>query len=397
MKSQVRNLKPERRPWSVGSAQRGGEAFGLRQSSGAFHFGRAQWKSARGLAQSKSFAPTLLTLPMLHARYTRRPSFCCSAFCFLLLALAAGCSKQAAPPAASEKAAAPESRVKHGTNGETIITLDAATQKLMGLQTTALEAATLPPQAKGYGRVLDPSPLASLAADIATAQSANAASQAELKRLKTLATQQNASERAVQAAEAAATRDQTQIETARLKLLAGWGPALAGRQDLTGLVQALGSQSNALVEVDLPAGQSLATNPTSARLLPLASDSKPTEARFLGPAPAVDPQLQAKGYLFLVEANDAHLAPGATVTAFLNLPGEPQAGVIVPRAAVIRFNGAAWLYLQTSETTFQRVELALDPVLADGWFVRSGLKPADKIVTTGAQELLSEELKGQVE
>src|SRR4051812_45979646 len=58
---------------------------------------------------------------------------------FLLLAFAtllAGCSHKAPEKAAEapiEKA--PESRVKHGTNDEVIVTLDADTQKLMGLQT----------------------------------------------------------------------------------------------------------------------------------------------------------------------------------------------------------------------------------------------------------------------
>jgi len=41
------------------------------------------------------------------------------------------------------------------------------------------------------------------------------------------------------------------------------------------------------------------------------------------------------------------------------------------------------------------VEVALDRPLEDGWFVGSGLKADAKVVTPGAQQLLSEELKGQ--
>jgi len=67
----------------------------------------------------------------------------------------------------------------------------------------------------------------------------------------------------------------------------------------------------------------------------------------------------------------------------------------VPREAVIRFNGTTWVYVQTADNTFQRTEAALDRPLEDGWFVREGLKPQDKVVTVGAQQLLSEELKGQ--
>jgi hypothetical protein len=33
--------------------------------------------------------------------------------------------------------------------------------------------------------------------------------------------------------------------------------------------------------------------------------------------------------------------------------------------------------------------------LEKGWFVRETFKPEDKVVTVGAQQLMSEELKGQ--
>ena len=77
--------------------------------------------------------------------------------------------------------------------------------------------------------------------------------------------------------------------------------------------------------------------------------------------------------------------------------GEALAGVMVPRTAIVRFHGDAWVYVQTGADTFERVAIALDHPLADGWFVRAGLKPQAKVVTTGAQQLLSEELKGQIE
>jgi hypothetical protein len=68
--------------------------------------------------------------------------------------------------------------------------------------------------------------------------------------------------------------------------------------------------------------------------------------------------------------------------------------VAVPRSAVLRFNGATWVYRQTSDETFERLEVALDRPLENGWFVREGLKPGEKLVTVGAQQILSEELKG---
>ena len=304
-------------------------------------------------------------------------------------------AKSPAEPAAAQKKNEPESRVKKGPNGETIITLDAATQKLMGLQIATLARAELNPELKAYGRVLDISPLAALVAELTTAQAANEASQAELKRLKTLVVQNNASERALQAAEATAVRDETQVQSARLRLLAAWGNGISDRNDLQAFVQSLGSLTSALVELDVPAGQPLTATPTGARLLTLSEQASPPPAQLLGPAPMVDAQLQGHGFFLLVSPNTSRLGPGTAVTGFLSLPGEPQSGVALPRSAVVRFNGASWVYLQTGEETFQRTEVKLDSPLSEGWFVREGLKPQDKVVTVGTQQMLSEELKGQ--
>jgi hypothetical protein len=297
---------------------------------------------------------------------------------------------------ASEKAAPEtESRVKHGTNGEVIITVEAKLQQTIGLQTAGLEAAQLSPELKAYGRVLDPSGLASLVAEFVTADAASQASQAEFKRLKILAEQSNASERAVQTAQAAAVHDQAQLQSVRLRLLAGWGSAISQRSDLPDLVAALGSQSSALVQVQIPAGYSLPGMPKNARLFALGDETKSITAELLGSAPAVDAQMQGRGFLLLVTPNPAGLVPGAAVTAYLNFPGEPRTGVLLPRSAVVRFNAGTWIYLQTSDNTFQRQIVVLEAPLEKGWFVAAGLTPQDKVVVTGAQQLLSEELKGQ--
>lgn len=314
-------------------------------------------------------------------------------------ALAAGCShekeKKEAGEATSGKAPEAESRVKHGTNGEVIVTVEAKLQTAIGLQVTPLETAQLSPEMKAYGRVMDPSPLAGMVADLVSAQAAGQASDAELKRLKTLSAQNNASERALQNAQATAVRDQTQIQAARLRLMSGWGEAISQRNDLSEFVQSLGSLNSALVQLDLPAGEELPSQPTAVRLFRLANETNPVPATLLGPAPAVDPQMQGRGFLVLVSPNPLRLTPGAAVTGLLSLPGEPRSGVLLPRSAVMRFNGTTWIYLQTGEENFQRTEVALDSPLPDGWFVAKGLKPQDKVVSVGGQELLSEELKGQ--
>ena len=295
-----------------------------------------------------------------------------------------------------EKKDEAESRVKRGPNGEILLTLDADTQKLMGLQTAEIAPTQLSPELKAYGRVVEPTALAALAADVQTAEAASKASEAELDRLKLLASQSNASARALQAGEATAAHDRAQLQSARLRFTATWGNAIAGRDNLEAFVQNLGSRSNALVELDLPAGQAVREMPTGARLFTLADTTNPVPALFLSAAPMVDPQLQGRGFLFLVTSNASGFLPGAAITGYIQLPGEPLTGVALPQTAVVQYNGENWCYLQTDATTFQRVEAALDTALAGGnWFVKQGLKPRSKVVTVGASQMLSEELKGQ--
>jgi hypothetical protein len=324
-------------------------------------------------------------------------SFKLQVFAVVAAAFLSGCSpkssEQAGTPA-REKEKAPQSRVSRSPEGEAVITLDAATQKTMGLETAMLSAAQLGPEVKASGRVLDVSSLASQVTDLTAAQATRHASQSELQRLKTLAGQNNASQRALQAAEAAAARDESQAESARLRLEGSWGSALAGLDELRMLVQSLVSLSNALVQLNIAAGETLPAVPTGGQILPLGTDSTPVGAKFLGPAPQIDPQMQGPGYLFLVSPNSSRLTPGAAVAGYILLPGEPQSGVALPREAVVRYNGTAWVYRQTSEQTFVRTEVALQRPLTDGWFVRKGVKVQDKVATTGAQLLLSEELKG---
>jgi hypothetical protein len=299
------------------------------------------------------------------------------------------------PPAPEEKKEEKKelSYVQRGTNGETYLKLDQETQARMGLKTALLEGARLKPEIKGYGRVLDPTPLVALVVERANAESALAASTREFERLKTLEKTQNASARAVELAEAALRRDRIALESIPPRLNLGWGRAVAGRSDLQTFAFSLASQDAALIRVDLPLGQSLQGPPTGGKLAALTAAEKLVEAQYLGPAPNADPQMQAQGFLFLHQGRE--LPPGAAVVAWLSVPGEEEAGVSLPREALVRHEGEVFVYVQTTAETFNRKEVELERPFGGGWFVHEGLKAQDKVVVVGAQQLLSEELKGQ--
>src|SRR3954471_16819412 len=91
-------------------------------------------------------------------------------------------SKGAEKAAATDKNAEPESRVSHGTNGEAIITLDAETQKRIGLQTAELQPAQYSPEVTGYARIQDSSWIGPTITELQAAQIAIQAVLQELDR-----------------------------------------------------------------------------------------------------------------------------------------------------------------------------------------------------------------------
>lgn len=289
-----------------------------------------------------------------------------------------------------EKPVAAPTRVSRSPDGEIILTLDAETQKRIGLAAAPLSAAAHRATRRGFAHVLDATALTSLLNELALARTNQAASEKELARARVLAAQANLSEKALLASENAAGRDRLAVQATEDKLALAFGRELANRSDWPDLSRSLVLLNAALVRVDLPAGEGLATPPAKARLFAPASDAELFEAEFFAPAISVEPEFQGQAFLYLVRQTNRRLPRGANLTAILELPGDASAGVIVPRSAVVRSEGHGWAFVQTSDGTFVRREVALTRPTSDGWFVPSGFKPGEKVVVTGAQVLLSE-------
>ena len=318
-------------------------------------------------------------------------------FVLLLVAAVVGSAiwlKQRGPETkpAEEKPPAEEQKITHDDQGQVVVKMSDEVQGNAGLLVTKPEEAQLGVGIKGYGHVLDSAPLALLITEMAASRAAASASSNELARLQLLSSQGNASLRALQTAEAAALRDQLTAQAAGERFLLSWGALGTSQNDLTPLIHELTSQKSALVRVDLSAGDRLESSPKGAHLFTLSGTS--LDARFLGDAPNVDPLTLSRGYILLVQPNSARLLPGESVTALIELPGDPVRGVIVPRDAVVRTEGAGWLYvLNTGGDSFTRKQISLDHPTETGWFVTTTVGTNDHVVVRGAQTLLSEELK----
>lgn len=262
--------------------------------------------------------------------------------------------------------------------------------------------------------------LAAAQADVETSRAPLAADQSALGRVRTLnADDKNVSDRAVQEAEARVAAEQARLNGAQqsVRLLT---TALASSRDAAlpleiargGVVvevlahpgesvesgQALlriARFDKLLARVDVPAGETVAPGLTSASIVPLGNEARPLTGERVGFASSVDPKTQGQPFVFRVTDSSGALRPGLSVTAYLEAPGAARSGAVAPRSAVIWQTGKTWVYVQTDKERFARREVVLEDPASDGWFTRS-LKPGDKVVTRGAQMLLSEEFKSQI-
>ena len=292
-------------------------------------------------------------------------------------------------PAEKKEEKKEEPIVQHGTNGETFLKLDHDAQEKVGLRTESLSAAPLPSEVKAWGRVLDATLLITQLAEVATARATLDASRKEHDRLKILAAQENAPARVLEAAATALEKDSIAFDAASQKLQLAWGKEITANGPV--LARSLIAREAALVRVEVSAGEALKAMPTGARVALLAAEDQPLDAEFLSPAPGADPLTQGQGYLLLLKKNPP--APGTAVTGWLKIPGEAQAGILAPRSALLRFAGSVFVYVQTDDEKFERREVRLLVPTPDGWFISGAVKAKDKVVTVGAQQLLSAEFK----
>lgn len=305
--------------------------------------------------------------------------------------------KAAAEKAAGEKAPAEEAsgvKISHDEGGNVILKVSPKTAELIGLKTAHPNGVQLRSEMKGHGQVMDSAPLVALLTELETAEAAAAVSSNELARLKTLSTQGNASARALQAAESTELHDRLAAQSARDRLALSWGKVLESQPDVHALVHQLTSLEVALVRIDLPAGEILGSAPVGARVVALSG--KYADAEFLGAAPNVDPQTQGQGFIFLVRGSQ--FLPGAALVGYVQRDNQPLDGVIIPADAVVRTEGAGWIYVQHGgPDEFVRTKIPLDHPAMSGWFVTGGVTAGDSVVVMGAQSLLSEESKGSLQ
>jgi len=283
--------------------------------------------------------------------------------------------------------------------------------------------ATLQPRFTPLERVDLQARLTTAQADVAATTASLEAVKAAFERTKTLnAEGKAASDRALQEADA-----RLKGETAKLKAATETASAIdasiAARTGSTGPIPLslerggdvieLGAQpgetlesgqavlrvatfDRLLAKVALPSGARLPGEVRAARIVPLGREERVLEGKRVALAVS-DPQFPGDTFLFGVDAGDLPLRPGMALTAYLQLPGEAAKGVLLPRPAIVRQEGALWAYVRTADDKVTRRPVERAVPTEAGWFVPAGFKAGEALVVAGAQQLLSEELKAKIQ
>jgi hypothetical protein len=319
--------------------------------------------------------------------------------------------EEAATEPKREAPAKAASRIGTNSSGEPTITLTAAIRQQNGIETTALQAAPYQDQVRAYATVLELGSLTTLGNNVASAkaqldiaQAKLAASKAAFNRAQTLyRNQQNVSQAELQVAEAAFRTDQAGVAAAEAQLqsvaataVQDWGPVLGKEVAGSGplVAQLIGRQAF-LLQVSLPSGVSL-KEPPSAAAIQLATGAR-LPIRFVSVAPRTDPKIQGVSFLYMVPAESGVL-PGMDVLAFLP-NGSSVDGVVIPSSAIVWWQGRAWAYVRGGPESFVRRQISTDLPAPDGsgGYIARNMPAEAVLVTSGAQSLLSEEFRAQID
>ncbi len=303
--------------------------------------------------------------------------------------------KEAAVEREREQPVAPPLRVSL-TNGQVVVTLDKETRDRGGLELATPTVAKFHPRTRAYAAVVNLDALAQLQANIRKGQANLSTSKPEFDRLRVLHdANRMVSDKDLNSAEVAWRKDEADLRALEIEAQQGWGDTIAAwLMGGASTLEDLFAGRESLVRVSLPAGMALPASPDTAYVQ--VSDSATVPARFLSVARKSDPRLQSTDLLYLAQDPAAVLRPGMNITALLPSTVRRD-GVILPYSAVVLTGGFAWVYVQQAPGQFARRQIPTDQAADGGWFVAGTFGPADTVVVRGAQLLLSEESRSQIQ
>jgi hypothetical protein len=304
---------------------------------------------------------------------------------------------------------------KENEKGVATLALPIASQQQSGIKTTKLVATQHQSATASFGTVeaidglveMRTRYLAALA-DGNVIRTSIASAEQNLQRLQLLnQDDKNVSDRAVQEAQASLNSDKAKLATSstlangiRDNMRQQWGATLANWATQTSSnseFQSLLQSHEVLLKITLPFDVTPNKN-TELKIFPMGSQKQLVKAQFISDAPQADNSIQGKTYFY--HAPSGNLRAGMRVTTHLDMQGKASSGVIVPHEAVVWYANQAWVYQKVGADKFIRrlisTETEIESETISGWYNTAGLAANDEVVNSGAQLLLSEELKYQI-
>jgi hypothetical protein len=296
-------------------------------------------------------------------------------------------------------------------DGTPTITLDEAAQNRNDIATMTLAHRIEPILLRAYGSVLDLQALTDLANRYATAKADRETQQAKRDFSKSTVTRARAlynetpraiSQAQLETAEESSRVDEAGLDAANAHLASlahtavqAWGDVLGKAvtgpsPQLLGLIE----RREVLVQVTLRADQNAGTAPAKA-FVQMNGGGRTIPVTYVSRAATTDPHIQGQSFFYTADAASG-LLPGMNVMAFV-ATGDDIERVHIPAAAVVWMQGRAWAYFRNGPKAIVRREIATDAPAPDGGYFVKDVPDGSKVVVRGAQMLLSEEFRAQIQ
>jgi len=188
-----------------------------------------------------------------------------------------------------------------------------------------------------------------------------------------------------------------QVEDIKNEARQQWGEIIAGwvMEDKSKSINRLLSRQDSLLLVTLPVSHSLAGDVSFIHISRKGSRKNARKAYYISPAWMTDQMIQGETYFF--KTATGKLRTGMRINAWLPEGNEPLSGIRVPDQAIVWYGGQPWAYVQLDEGVYQRRSLKSGLVSPDSLFFTEGFFVGEQLVVSGAQMLLSEEFRWQIQ
>ena len=298
----------------------------------------------------------------------------------------AGC--QRTPPAAEAPAADAKDKGAPEAEG---VTLKPEEIEKAGIRTTALAAVSHAPESTGYALVATRETIAQALAELTSAAAIERQSRSALARARGLAGTPGAMPVEVQeAAERQAAVDHAAFVLAERRLSASYGQNAPWKENYDSpLLGSLARGDTKLARVTFPLGALGSAVPTKLRLTRIGETqgSKSIDTLAVWSAPA-DATIPGRSFFAILKGGD--VSEGERLIAHAAV-GAAEDGVVVPYSAAVISGGKYWSYVEEKPGLFVRTEIDPNMPTDEGYFVKEGIEPGAKVVTTSAGQLLARE------